>query len=240
MSRQPSTDAAKSAPGPGYRLRRYVDRYGWKSLLPWAAHAVRQLLFLDETHVWYERRLDENAPHIDLPAGFTLSRADAATVKRIETLPTVSLAEAQRRLANGNDLWFVWSGDQPAFACWIFRRAMPMLSAPGGAMTAPEGAVFLEDSVTGADFRGRGLAPAAWSLLAQSLMDEGMSSILTKVGEANVASRKAVGKAGFTEIGTMRFRRVLGHRRTQMTATANTTGERLAWQLEQTQQDRGR
>jgi RimJ/RimL family protein N-acetyltransferase len=71
----------------------------------------------------------------------------------------------------------------------------------------PQEIVCLEDSVTVEDYRGKSIAPAAWSGIADTLERTGVRSIVTKIEESNLSSRKTVSKAGFEEIATMRFRR---------------------------------
>jgi len=99
----------------------------------------------------------------------------------------------------GNDLWLVVSrGSQLAFSCWVFRRRMPMGESRTGWLTMPHGVVFLEHSVTSADFRGRGIAPGAWSAIGAELRDEGLQVLFTKVTEENVATQRSLAKVGFT------------------------------------------
>lgn len=210
------------APTAVYRIRRYLRKYGVRSGVQRAAGAVRQAFVLDETHIWYELDPTAPRPRVELAPEFSFRRATAADVPLIESLPTVSLVEAERRIAAGNDLWFVMAGNQPAFACWTFRHEMPVISAPHGVLTIPSGTVCLEDSVTSPDFRGRRLAPAAWTLLADRMQEEGMTSIITKIGEENAASRKAILRSGFVEVGSARFRRVLGRGSSSITVSADT------------------
>jgi len=101
-------------------------------------------------------------------------------------------------LAVGNHLWLVLHGTTVAFACWIFRRRMPMGEAQDGWLRMPPGTVFLEHSVTSADFRGLGIAPGAWSGIARRLQGEGLVTLLTKVTEDNVATHKSLAKVGFS------------------------------------------
>ena len=63
----------------------------------------------------------------------------------------------------------------------------------------------LEDSATSPRARGRGVAPGAWTGIADSVRDEGLEHMITKVGVENAPSRKAVTKAGFRELGVMRL-----------------------------------
>ncbi len=80
-----------------------------------------------------------------------------------------------------------------------------MLAAPGGWLELPADTVVLEDSATTPRARGRGIAPGAWTAIADSLRDEGLVHMITKVGVENEASRKAVAKAGFRDVGVMRM-----------------------------------
>ena len=90
----------------------------------------------------------------------------------------------------------------------------------------------LEDSVTSSAYRGRSVAPAAWSQIADSLEQAGVESIITKIDENNVPSRRAVEKVGFREIATMRYRRQgLSHRTTVTAGTTGETAESLAENL---------
>ena len=83
----------------------------------------------------------------------------------------------------------------------------PAIAAPGGQLQLSAGTVCLEDSVTAAPARGRGIGPAAWSAIADALGDEGQRHIITKVAVDNVPSRRAVEKAGFDAVALMHFRR---------------------------------
>jgi RimJ/RimL family protein N-acetyltransferase len=221
-SQAPGTSPGE-APSAVYRIRRYLRKYGLRSGIQRATGAVRQALVLDETHIWYELDLTAERPRVELAPEFSFRRAATAELPLIEALPTVSLVEAERRVAAGNDLWFVMAGEQPAFACWTFPREMPVISAPGGTLMIPDGTVCLEDSVTSPDFRGRRLAPAAWTLLADRMQEKGVRSIITKIGEDNAASRKAILRSGFAEVGSARFRRVAGRRSSSIATSADTS-----------------
>jgi RimJ/RimL family protein N-acetyltransferase len=78
--------------------------------------------------------------------------------------------------------------------------------------------------VTDAEYRGRGIAPAAWALIAQSLNDEGIRMIAIKVEETNRSMRRAVQKAGFHEMAITDFRQVAGHSRIQVVPVNGTSG----------------
>jgi len=79
----------------------------------------------------------------------------------------------------------------------------------------PRGVAFLEDSVTAPTYRGRGIASAAWQQIAGVLPTEGLCELVTIVDVTNVASRRAVTKAGFQEVAVSRPRIVLGAQRAE-------------------------
>jgi L-amino acid N-acyltransferase YncA len=70
-------------------------------------------------------------------------------------------------------------------------------------MPLPAGTACLEDSVTAVHCRGRGLAPAVWARVADSLAGQGFAALITKVAEDNLPSRRAVEKAGFEPVARM-------------------------------------
>jgi RimJ/RimL family protein N-acetyltransferase len=106
---------------------------------------------------------------------------------------------------------------KPAFACTIFRERTPTIAARGGWLDLPADTVCLEDSGTSPDFRGRGVAPGAWTAIADALAERGFKTMLTKVAIDNEPSRRAVVKAGFGEAADMRLRRLGPFRRVAMT-----------------------
>jgi hypothetical protein len=99
-------------------------------------------------------------------------------------------------------------GERAAFCCWIFTNEMPLVAARSGWQPLAVSTACLEASVTAADYRGRGIAPAAWLGIAAVLKDSGIHSLITKVEEDNMASQRAVLKAGFHEIAVMDYRRI--------------------------------
>lgn len=188
------------------RLRRGVRGHGlWGTARRLGARAGN-VVYLREAHIWYGLDLGRH-PRLPLPVGLELLRAGPSDVELVERLPTVSSHQAESRLAQGAELWLVVEDREPAFACWIFRHRTPVLAARGGWLTLPEGTVCLEDSVTSPDYRGRGVAPAAWSQIAGALDEGAYDAIITKVSEDNAPSRRAVEKAGFSEMASMRLAR---------------------------------
>ena len=116
------------------------------------------------------------------------------------------LEEVRERRAAGNDLWLAEDDGGPLFRCWIYRRRAPVLAAPGGWLELPADTVVP---------RGLGHHPAGPRPRHRPRRVDGASPtrcgtrgsthMITKVGVENEASRKAVAKAGFREIGVMRL-----------------------------------
>lgn len=159
---------------------------------------------------WYRLTLaDPERPRRPLPDGLALRRAGGDDLALLDQLPddaaitTFTPGLAARRRDAGHDLWLVTEGDQVAFACWIFRGIAEVAGAPGGGAPMSSGVVMLEDSITAPDFRGRGVAPAAWAGVADALAAEGCERMVTKVEKQNIPSCKAVEKAGFRTVADM-------------------------------------
>jgi ribosomal protein S18 acetylase RimI-like enzyme len=192
------------------RLRRALARHGFREVVRRGLAAARGRVTLREEHVWYELPLPPARAPRGLPEGAALLEADDADADLLDGLPSSSPDSARRLRARGGRLFLVVEDGVALFACWIHERETPTIAACDGWLALPEGTVCLEDSVTAPEARGRGIAPAAWSELAGRLAAEGTRTMVTKVEVANAPSRKAVEKAGFSELGRMRLRRVLG------------------------------
>lgn len=191
------------------RVRSAVHRHGFWGLVRWSAARAYGRVHLVEEHHWYA--LDPGAPRptLSLPAKLRLVRRAAdAPVPWIDNVPILTSAGHQARTAQGGEVWTVQHDEATAFACWIFPRSTPMLAAAGGWFALPGGVICLEDSITSPDFRGQGIAPTAWSLIASKIGASDVRWIVTKVETENLASRRAVEKAGFEDIGTMRTNRI--------------------------------
>jgi hypothetical protein len=145
-----------------------------------------------------------------MPEGFELRKGDVADAEHLEGIPGQPGPNgAEQRLQDGAELYLIVESatGARAFACWIFHGHTPVAAARGGRLSLPDDVVCLEDSGANSDFRGRGLAPAGWTAIADDLGANGFATIVTKVGEENAPSRKAVLKAGFEEGALMRVRR---------------------------------
>lgn len=178
------------------------------------AHRV----YLAEEHIWYSLDLTGERPRRELPEGFELHVATQFEAEAISHLPNQPvIGELHARMAGDADVYMVSDAGTPAFACTIFRRRAPVLAAPGGWLDLPDHTVVLEDSGTSPDFRGRGVAPGAWTAIADALAERGFKRMLTKVEIDNEPSRRAVVKSGFAEAADMRMRRIGPWRRVALT-----------------------
>jgi len=212
-----------------------LRRHGPGGIARLATDRVRSQLRLDEEHVWCELELSSatRTPFGAADDGLRLTEPSTAEeLAPFDGLPTITSAAAWARVGEGGRPWLVLDGSLPAFACWTFTARAPMIAARGGWLALPEGAVVLEDSVAAPIARGRGIAPRTWSHIAGVLATDGVARMLTKVETANAPSRRAVTKAGFTEVAVMRLRRRGPFTRVAVKVIgANATGAELARRL---------
>ena len=207
--------------------RRAVVRHGVRGCLTLAARHAKQnvltTLYRHERHVWYVAAPGEvhAAPLAD---GLKLRRSRREHLDLLTQSNLYGWSAAESYLGEGGDLWMVRDSQRAVFCCWVFRKRMPTVAARGGWKDLPAKTVCFEGVVTDAEYRGRGIAPAAWALIAQSLNDEGIRMIAIKVEEKNRSMRRAVQKAGFHEMAITDFRQVAGHSRIQVVPVNGTSG----------------
>jgi ribosomal protein S18 acetylase RimI-like enzyme len=214
------------------RAARALRLHGPAGMARIAGRRAGRRLRADESHVWYGLDVNGERPRRELPDGLELRKAADPDLASVEQLPGAEPVSAMRRgLSQGHELWIVCEGDRTAFVCWVHLSTAPVLAAPRGMLELPAGVACLEDSVTSPDYRGRGVAPAAWCGIADALAASGYKSMITKVETDNVASRRAVEKAGFVEIATMRLARRWPITRVSVVAADPLLGVELANRL---------
>lgn len=191
---------------------------------------MRKYVYLHEEHVWYQCDLNGDRPRRELPQETRLVHAELPELDALDRLGQ-SIDEALERLDGGNDVWMVLDGSEPLFSCCTFRRVAPVAAASHGTLALPDGAACLEDSITSAAARGRGIAPGAWTLICDELREDGFTTLVTKIETDNAASRRAVEKVGFREIAVMDHRRLAMHSRTAVRPLGNGLGGELAERL---------
>jgi hypothetical protein len=191
---------------------------------------VRKLAYLREEHVWYERDLGARPPGCELPAGLRLVRTDESRLDAVAQLGQ-NPQQARARLEAGNDIWLVLDGDEPVFVSFTFRQCTPVIAASGGKLALPTGAAALEEAYTTPSARGRGIAPAAWTLIGDELARAGLQVLVTKIETENTASRRAAEKAGFRPVAVMQHQRTGARRRTAVLALGGGLGDELEARL---------
>ncbi len=156
--------------------------------------------------IWYAMDLHApERPRRALAREFELRQGTVEDIALLRQLPSdpevveITPKVVADRLGSGATLWLVTRGSRTAFACWNFYPAAPLDGARDGVSLLPPDVVVLEDSISSPDFRGRGVAPGAWTAIADANRDGGLRLMVTKVDVRNASSRKAVEKAGFRE-----------------------------------------
>jgi hypothetical protein len=211
------------------RFARRLRADGLGGTLREIGRRMRRLAYLREEHTWWQQDL-EDRPSFELGEGLRFVRATTAEAGAVAALgqdPQMALD----RLAEGNDLWIVFDGDQPLFACYTFRQSAPVMAASGGELDLPDGAACLEDSLASPAARGRGIAPATWTLVGDTLREEGFKALVTKIETSNKSSNRAVEKVGFRPIAVMEHERVVMRRHTAVKPIGSGLGEELAARL---------
>lgn len=189
---------------------------------------IRRRLWHSEAHVWYVLDLSSPPAVRELPQGYRLIRGNDEDADRIADLETVGPMTARARIADGADFWLVIDGeDRSAFACWTFHDKAPVFAAANGFLRLPADVAVLEDSVTSEHHRGRGIAPAAWTVVADELVRTGVRWLLTKVELDNTPSRRAVNKVGFLPYALMQLRRRTVRRTVAVWTDGSPLGEQL-------------
>jgi RimJ/RimL family protein N-acetyltransferase len=149
---------------------------------------------------WYRLELSRNERR-ELPAGMELRRCQEADIPLFAQLEPIASRDAKRRFAAGGVLWMVVSEGRPAFAAWTFAERVPIGQAKSGWLELPENTTQLKDLVTAEAARGRGIATAAVSMIADHVAGEGATYIVGRVADSNLASRRVYGKLGFVTLG---------------------------------------
>lgn len=191
---------------------------------------MRSLAYVREEHVWYQRELGVRPAGCELPEGLRLVRADESGLDAVAQLGQ-NPQQARARLEAGNDIWLVLDGDEPVFVSFTFRQSTPVIAASNGTLTLPPGAACLEEAYTAPAARGRGIAPAAWTLIGAELAEAGFGTLVTKIETSNAASRRAAEKTGFRPVAVMQHQRTGARRRTDVLALGGGLGDELAARL---------
>ena len=179
---------------------------------------------VDATQAWFRLDVsDPERPRRAFDGTFEVRECTVDDLPLLGQLPgdpavvTPSGRRAERRMRDGGTPWLSIENGKVAFGCWIFTGRAPVFGGRDGGAPLPDDGVLLEDSQAVPTFRGRGVAPATWTAIADRLAERGIRSIYTKVDVENIPSTKAVQKAGFREVGKMRVVRTRGRFTTSVT-----------------------
>lgn len=116
------------------------------------------------------------------------------------------------RLKAGGQRFIFHDGDitDLCFHCWVFRDGAVISDRLGTVMPLPASSAQLEDSYTPPSKRRSNYFVACVNDVCRMLNEQGTASLLTKADEENVAVRRGLGNAGWSEFATVHGRVFLG------------------------------
>lgn len=177
------------------RAVRSVQRYGLRS-------AVRRTSGVGVPFSWYRLDLSNEPPALPAPDAIEIRLAEPADLPLYRQLADEDLlSQAERWWADGNQLWLAVAGAKAAFACWTFMRRFETGEALDGWLRLPPNTLFNEHGATSAEFRGQGIAPAAFAVMASSQRAHGATAVYSKNLDSNHAIHRANSKVGFVKVG---------------------------------------
>jgi GNAT superfamily N-acetyltransferase len=207
---------------------RSARRRGVRTTAHFARQELERHLYVRDVHLWYALATQAERPAFELKPHLRFVRGGPDDARRLVELPTVSPETARRRMQAGAELYLVLDDqDRAILAAWLFEGATPVLAAPGGMLALPPGVASLEDTVTSPLARGQGVAPAAWSRMADALAARGVGTMVTTVHADNAPTHRAVGKVGFAEYAAVRYTRLGPRRRVEVWTDGGALGEHL-------------
>lgn len=218
--------------GSGSRARAAFRRRGLAGVLKIAWRRGRRRIYLREEHIWYQMSTAA-ARLLELPAGIELTRATSTHELEIASQTGKDVEIARRHLAEGHELWLAHAEDVAAFTCWVFHGRTPALAAPGGWLELPQRTVCVEDVITSPEYRGRGIAPGAFSAIACSLGPTGVQTLIAKIETPNAPSQRAFEKAGFSPTARSEFELIGPFRRSAVGDARGEIGAHLTVALEE-------
>ena len=189
------------------RARARLASRGLAEVATLAARRAREALWSDDRLIVLVRAATGAAPETP---GVVLRRATAADAQRYaRDIGTDSPATFRARLTGRTTCWLIDSHDQILHATWMtcdgaWTREVRRCLRP------PEGDAYVYESFTRAEARGRGLYPLALAGISAHAGAEGVTRMWVAVENANLASLRAVTKAGFQAAFEIVYQRRLG------------------------------
>ena len=171
---------------------------------------LRRLLgyvVFSEDHLWFALDTSAGRPKPSLPSGLTLTRAASSDAPLLAQLTTVVPRKAHAH--RGGQRAVARAGGRSHVAQPVdLPGHTPAIAAPQGELALPADTVCMEDVEAIPAARGRGIAPGAYAVIADTMLAEGRRWIVCKTGPDNAAARRAMEKAGFQAVALMRFKRI--------------------------------
>ncbi|MGH8161997.1 MAG: GNAT family N-acetyltransferase [Gammaproteobacteria bacterium] len=170
---------------------------------------LRRLFFPIRRQLWYALDISGPSTASFAPSsGIEVLRCDSDSVAAVPRSIRTGALRSLRRLMHGEaQLWIARTGETAMASVWVFRGRTPAVAAPGGWLSLPPGHACLQDAVTAAQCRGRGIAPDLWVRVAGKLASEGVETVLLQIDERNRPAIRAAEKAGFRPLATMEWER---------------------------------
>lgn len=212
------------------RVRHQIRLHGVRGTALKVARRARNVLYLDETHVWYELPLKGDRPHPNLKPGMELVRGGEDELPLLDEFHSISGPGARLWMEAGAVLWLILDDGRPVFVCWTFQSPAKFEAAQGW-LSLPAGVAIMEESAVSPSYRGRGvIAPAAWARVADRLQKSGATTLITKVEDNNKVMRWSLSRAGFRDAFTLHFRRLGPLSRTTINTKDHSKSDWLAIQ----------
>jgi len=134
-------------------------------------------------------------------------RPDAEAYER--DIGTDSRATFRARLTDATACYLVVAGDRIVHASWV-TTARAWTGELRAFVTPPKGSAYVYESFTGPQERGRGIYPGALRCICADLDARGIHRVYIGVDAANRPSLRAITKASFEPVFSIRYAARLG------------------------------
>lgn len=191
---------------------RLLSRQGPAALL----REIRRKLYFSHISHWFVLPLDDTVrevrPRFDARLDFGHPREVADWIRKLGVPGTNDETEIGSMLERGQHFVGIMDGDRRVGFIKIGWEKTYILDY-GCDVDFPPGSCFIIDSYVIPDMRGRGGGPYLFSASAVEMKKRGFTTFILHVREDNVPSLKSVVKAGYRQVGTVRFRSFLGSKK---------------------------
>lgn len=205
--------------GPLVESRRLINRLrnrGPREVIDLGASRLRETIYSSQAIVLYARLAEA------VPASAVGLEARAATEtdahRYARDIGTDSPDTFRARLAPDVTCFVVEGEGRLLHASWVTTTAA-WTREIRGYLSPPHGDAYVYESYTRDDARGRGIYPLALAGLLNLAATGGQHRLWVAVERSNAASSRAVSKAGFEAVFSIRYRRLLGTFRSEPAAS---------------------